>query len=268
MCPPSWTRWKAKQHADGPWEQRAGGPGSRPAAGAEATGTAEHLPWGTQPTLYFCQLSPCQKVGPAVDSLTQEVRNLDLLYTTPFRETTGWMTASCLSWAYPNGKAYPSWDLHANPHLVRFPAVSIFTSASSTLLWKPSPTLRFLLHCFFEPCSLTWWSRELGATPSTVPTTASSFTFCPVLSLPGSSASCLHAAHQSVSVPTPQVSSGKNCIFTRLRWLLLAPTHCSLKTAIHLQSPRDSTPPISHFGSSVACRPKSTTSLLFLQVDH
>ena len=104
MCPPSWTRWKAKQHADGPWEQRAGGPGSRPAAGAEATGTAEHLPWGTQPTLYFCQLSPCQKVGPAVDSLTQEVRNLDLLYTTPFRETTGWMTASCLSWAFPMEK--------------------------------------------------------------------------------------------------------------------------------------------------------------------
>ena len=93
------------------------------------------------------------------------------------------MTAPCTSWAHPNRKAYTSWDLHANPHLVRFPAVSIFTPAASTLLWKPPPTLRFLLHCFFEPCSLTWWSQELGATPSTLPTTASSFTFCPVLSL-------------------------------------------------------------------------------------
>ena len=65
-CPPSWTSSKAKLHADGTWEQRAGG--LRPAAGAEATGRTEHLPGGTQPTAQLLPAVTVQKAGPAVDS--------------------------------------------------------------------------------------------------------------------------------------------------------------------------------------------------------
>ena len=68
-CPPSWSRWKTKQHVDGTWEGRARGPGHGP-AGAEATGTAEHPAWGTAHPLTFASSHQAKRLGLLLSPLT------------------------------------------------------------------------------------------------------------------------------------------------------------------------------------------------------